>query len=431
MEWCFLAFVFCIPFQIHLLTFQGASYQAGQFNPFVSFFLYIGDIFLFLAVFLFGIQMWRQKITTRPLSSRQKFLNFLLMCLLLAIEISFAFAGDMLISFWFLLRFLEFFLFCLLYQWGIVDFEKIKKVFLWTVGLQAVLAIFQYITQGSLGLGFLGEPLLKADLPGLAKIHYSDVTILRPYGTFVHPNVLSAYILIAFFFCLFSWKKRPVLYGFLSLLFLISLVLCFSRGAWLALAFSLLFYFSATNRKVPVLYFVLGLSALLLVIVLFNVAIPLQDFIFNRAGILERLSLLEVGKNIFLTHPFGIGVANFTLYMQNFASYKIAPWDLQPIHNVFLLLAVEGGFLLLSVFVYLFVQIFRDVYDLYSKFKRRVFAGLVLSLWACLLILSLFDHYLWTLYQGQFLFWFFLLTVSHYLEVESTTTQIEHLSDTP
>lgn len=431
MEWCFLAFVFCIPLQIHLLTFQATSYQSGLFNPFVSFYLYIGDLFLFLATLLFGIQLFRQKIVTRSLSSRQKFLNFLLLCLLIAVEISFAFAGDKVTSFWFLLRFLEFFLFYLLYQWGIVDFTKIKKVFLWTVFLQACLAIFQYVEQGSLGLGFLGEPLLKADLPGLAKIHYGEQTIVRPYGTFVHPNVLSAYVLVAFFFCLFLWKKKPTLYGVLSLVLLISLVLCFSRGAWLALAFSLLFYFSATNKKVPILYFVLGLSALLLVIVLFNLASPLQDFIFNRAGVLERLSLLEVGKNVLIAHPFGIGVANFTLYMQDFVSYKIAPWDLQPVHNLFLLLAVEGGFLLLGVFIYLFVQIFRDVYDLYSKFKRRVFAGLVLSLWACLLVLSLFDHYLWTLYQGQFLFWFFLLTVSHYLEVESTSTQIEHLSDTP
>ena len=139
----------------------------------------------------------------------------------------------------------------------------------------------------------------------------------------------------------------------------------------------------------------------------------------------------KIAKNVFVAHPFGIGVGNFTLFMQEFVSFKVMPWDIQPVHNLFLLLAVEGGFLLLGVFVALFVQIFRDVYDLYSKFKRRMFAGLVLSLWACILVLSLFDHYFWTLYQGQFLFWFFLLTVSHYLEVESTSTQIEHFVDDP
>lgn len=429
MTWSFLAFVFAVPLQIYVLTFQESSYQGGLFNPFVSFFLYASDLFLCAATFLFGINLYRGKINMRPLTQRQKFLNFLLVLLFLAIEISFIFARDIETSFWALLRILEFFLFYLLYQWGIADFSKIKKVFLWSVALQCLIAIAQYVLQGSVGLGFLGEPALTADNLGLAKINYGASVIVRPYGTFVHPNVLAAYALIAFFFCLFLWKKKPVFYSALAVIFFVALVLTFSRGAWVALLFAFLFYFSATNRKVPVLYLVLGGSALLLIIVLFNLALPLQDFILNRTGIMERLALIETAKDIFVAHPFGIGVANFTLFMQDFVDYKILPWDLQPVHNLFLLLAVEGGVLLLGIFVYLFVQIFRDVYDLYRKFKRRMFAGLVLSLWACLLILSLFDHYLWTLYQGQFLFWFFLVTVSHYLEVESTSTQIESLSD--
>ncbi len=431
MEWSFLAFVFCIPFQIQLLAFQGASYQTGLFNPFVSFFLYLSDLFLFTAVFLFGLSVYFQKIKMRILTSKQRFINFLLVLLLIVVELSFLFSLDMATSFWFLLRMIEFFLFYLLYQWGIVDFNKLLKVFLWSVFFQAILAISQYVFQQSIGLSFLGEPLLGTNVIGLAKIGYAGEAIIRPYGTFVHPNVLSAYVLVGFFFCLFLWKKKPVFYTVLGICFFIALILAFSRGAWLAMAFSLLFYFSATNKKIPFLNLILGASAVLLVVVLFNLAPALQDFVLNRAGIGERLALLNTAKNVFVAHPFGIGVGNFTLFMQEFVSAKVMPWDVQPVHNLFLLLAVEGGFLLLGVFVALFVQIFRDVYDLYSKFKRRMFAGLVLSLWACILVLSLFDHYFWTLYQGQFLFWFFLLTVSHYLEVESTSTQIEHFVDDP
>src|SRR5258708_5260679 len=64
---------------------------------------------------------------------------------------------------------------------------------------ESILAIAQFFNQGSLNgvLYFLGERTFTATTSGIANASVSGELILRPYGTFPHPNVLAGYLLIS------------------------------------------------------------------------------------------------------------------------------------------------------------------------------------------------------------------------------------------
>ena len=60
---------------------------------------------------------------------------------------------------------------------------------------EAVLAFAQFLNHGSIGgpLYLLGERLFSAQTPGIANASINGELILRPYGTFSHPNVLAGF----------------------------------------------------------------------------------------------------------------------------------------------------------------------------------------------------------------------------------------------
>ena len=50
-----------------------------------------------------------------------------------------------------------------------------------------------------MGFWFLGESILGPEIPGVAKIVVAGGKILRAYGTFPHPNILAAFLLLGLF----------------------------------------------------------------------------------------------------------------------------------------------------------------------------------------------------------------------------------------
>jgi hypothetical protein len=62
---------------------------------------------------------------------------------------------------------------------------------------QAIIGIFQFILQHSLGLFWLKESLISQDLPGVAKIIINGHKYIRSYGLFPHPNILGGFLLFS------------------------------------------------------------------------------------------------------------------------------------------------------------------------------------------------------------------------------------------
>ena len=70
---------------------------------------------------------------------------------------------------------------------------------------------------------------------------------------------------------------------------------------------------------------------------------------------------------------------------------------LQPVHNVFLLILAENGVIGLLLFAALLLAVARNV-------KGKVKTALFLTI----LTYASVDHFLWTLAQGQLMFWLIL-----------------------
>ena len=91
-----------------------------------------------------------------------------------------------------MIRFVEFLVFYLLVINTRCSLRFLVKLLLFVVTFQALIGIFQYIFQSSLGLSFLGS-LFKIDLPGIAKVDLGAMKFLRSYGTFAHPNIFGGF----------------------------------------------------------------------------------------------------------------------------------------------------------------------------------------------------------------------------------------------
>jgi len=75
----------------------------------------------------------------------------------------------------------------------------------------------------------------------------------------------------------------------------------------------------------------------------------------------------------------------------------------QPVHNIYLLIYSEIGIVGIALFI-LFLALL--LYDFYFRlgFKKLYHFSFGLIIVA-VLIVGLFDHFLWTIQSGRFLFW--------------------------
>jgi len=131
--------------------------------------------------------------------------------------------------------------------------EKILLLLAILAVIQSVVGILQFKTQSNLGLQILGESPVGASNPDTSRVAVGSARLMRAYGTFPHPNILAAFLLLGlfglfhFYFHLTGLKEYqgtaasyfgPNFYKRSALaagIFLVSigLILTFSRTAWL------------------------------------------------------------------------------------------------------------------------------------------------------------------------------------------------------
>jgi O-antigen ligase len=179
------------------------------------------------------------------------------------------------------------------------------------------------------------------------------------------------------------------------------------------------------SKKLIKLFGLVVISCILVIIILFPYLkarffmITIQEQAVDLRFFYNRIALSIIKEKPIL----GIGIGNFVHYSQNYQTFlraasKVAgvdssvipDWIYQPEHNVYLLIASEIGILGLLMFI-IFVG------TIILKGIREVFKGYsggsicFLSLVFCFLIISLVDHYFWTLQQGGIMFWLVLALV--------------------
>jgi O-antigen ligase len=227
---------------------------------------------------------------------------------------------------------------------------------------------------------------------------------LRAYGTFPHPNMLGGFVLILLLapVAFFLRNEKPNNVSLLLLIPGISLLaLTFSRSAWLALiASGIVLIWKANYFDRKRLAILLAVIALGLTVTLFpyrelveartvNTTSHSEEFSFIGRAWLNGEAIKMIG-NYPLT---GVGIGSFIIELGRRAG---AGYVVEPAHNVFLLAGAELGIPGLALVITLFISF------LFRLFKTRspgaILAGAVLT---GLGIISLFDHYLWTLAPGR------------------------------
>jgi O-antigen ligase len=93
----------------------------------------------------------------------------------------------------------------------------------------------------------------------------------------------------------------------------------------------------------------------------------------------------------------GVGLNNFIVYLPNYWSLTGFTYWLQPVHNLYLLILSETGWLGLLIWLWF---LFLTAQRLFLKKENK---GFLLGALSIILLLGLFDHYWLTLQQNQLL----------------------------
>lgn len=374
----FFLFAFLLPSQLGRHFFAPFSYVDGIRIDYLAPTLFLTDI---LAVFL--IAMYRKEVLHLI---RQKAVIICLGLLLLSGVFSLSFPL-------FAYRFLKVLEFLGVFAALRAGWKRHRRAIadglaLGTV-VQLPLVIFQMATRHSLqGVWyFLGERYMSLSTPGIAKATLNGTEILRPYGSFSHPNSLAGFFLLVYLFFLVNPEirnplfKYPVMAASTFLIFF-----SFSKNAILA-------YLLLTG-----LYF-LWQKASCRICTLARLAVPLfLAAIFLQAGsdplsLEKRATLMGQSLALIARRPLtGTGLGSYLLASSSFPG-KYPYFFLQPVHNIYLLWAAETGLPAAGIIFFFLGKTLARL--------RKNKAALILAL--AVLFTGLADHYWLTLQQNWLL----------------------------
>lgn len=416
-----LVFLFLLPWQTRLL--YGPAKLNGGFWEYGSVSLYATELLLWLIIFLYVIE-WRRKSAgvasgRRPLTIEHKIVLYLFAAALVGVSVYVWRGHSPSLSWYFLRRAMEGT--CLMIAlWSSVgrrDNAGLLFAF-WSGGVgQGLLAVFQFFSQTAAANKWLG---LASHFPadgGTFVVETAAGRWLRAYGSFGSPNMLGGFLAITLVVGLLLWLKTPgsadktdrgkalkYFLGFGQMLILLGLILSFSRGAWAAagVGVAALLIVTINQKKSLRIFNSIAAAAVALIIISMVALAPLLYARVTATGRLEKQSLelrsAEFGEAVSIIKKnwlWGVGPGNYTLAVYRL-DQKRAAWDYQPVHNIYLLMLAEvgaAGFLLV-------LAIWFGLFRLTWRHNRFFLPAL-----AVVFIAGLFDHWLWSLYGGQMLWW--------------------------
>jgi len=369
---------------------------------------FLSDAFALLAIILWGAtRITKSPITNYRFGSLHVFI-ILTLAFLFFSSLSVLWSTDWRTSLYIALHFwLIFFLILSLRDWR----ASWKPAMLGLCAALMVQIIAGFIGYASQSTAFL-EPLktvwpgvLDPSVRGASVVELPDgARILRAYGTLPHPNILGGFVLAGLLApaSLFLTNRRP---NYLVLLLLIPgisvLALSFSRAAWLALiAFSIILVWKSKYFDRKRLAILLIVSALSFVLTL----LPFRELVAARTvnttshseefSFIGRAWLNQEALQMTREHPLtGAGIGSFILQLAERAGEG---YVIEPAHNVFLLAGAELG---LPGLIILIAIALSFAYHLFkTQSQHAILAGATLT---GLGVISLFDHYLWTLAPGR------------------------------
>lgn len=289
---------------------------------------------------------------------------------------------------------------------------------LWFGGVgQGVLALYQFFTQHIGASSWLGIAAQSPRTLGVSVVENTVGRWLRAYGSFGWPTSLGIYLAVVLIVGIVLYMRSATLRSRLilisgELVVLAGCILTFARGAWVGAiigggvllggAIYRLVQRKDAESAVDIRRIVFFCSAL--VVLAFVYGYIFRGLLLSRLsgqGALEERSLSERSSqyhdSAFLVreHPWwGVGPGLYSLYLYEHFPTRSGN-ELQPVHNIYVLLVVQHGFLLLmaaSGLVYYGV-----VYRHFTVSLRTLPPFLVVAVAGC------FDHWPVSLWSGLLL----------------------------
>jgi len=240
----------------------------------------------------------------------------------------------------------------------------------------------------------------------------------RMMSTLMNSNILGCYLLacapLAYYF--YSNTKDTVKKGIYLLIFIsvvISMLLTFSRGTWIAGLLTLSVYMLLKKRK-KMLILIWGGFILFTILVSF-----LPDGYFKRrfsapdlvkyVRFEHRTTQYFVTANMLKEHPFvGIGLHNYRKVFDRYSKKELYN-EVKIPDSIYLMHLAETGIIgFLGFFMFLFVILRKGILFLKNNNDRkddRIFLFVFIGFLALLFNMASFDGFLW--HTPFYLFWIF------------------------
>lgn len=400
--WLFSAFL--LPWQTKLIL-KSASSNYWEISLFVVMIFLVFTLAVFFIVNFKQLKSWRLPV----------YLKVAVILFLLSLILSLFYSVDPLLSFY---RYIWLIIF-IISLYAIRNLPKnwqayILITLLLSVFFQALFGIHQFFTQLSFSSSMMGMALHDASQAGTIVLENFSGRYLRAYGPLDHPNVFGgimalAAIASAYLFIRINNRYQHLLFLVLFIVFNLALLTSFSRAAILAFALAYIVFF-IENRKAIKVWAILLISSVIIALLF---SWQYHELLFSRLQTNNRLEQISLNerKNFnqsawhsFSQHPIiGTGLSNSTLVIRenDLKNYlDLASWNYQPAHNYFLLILNEGG-------IILFIAIFLFWYFAYKKSRSHR----LLALFITFFILTLFDHWLFSLPLTSVLPFFWLALI--------------------
>jgi O-antigen ligase len=440
-------FAFLLPWQtryiFHYGTLNNGAWEYGTMA------LYAIDL---LIILLFLVVLAQQIIAKQFLADFKKTYWLPIVILLIISCLSALFAFDVSLA-WYRVGqlVLGIIIFYIIATEHTISKAKIWCAFLAGALLQGMLANWQFLTQTTFASKWLGMASHIAGELGTSVVVATnnlgvDERWLRAYGSLDHPNLLGGFLAISLLVAVYLIIKRSnvadqalaqsqdhivirsfidkcQIFVYISLIIITAgLFFSFSRTAWIGFGVGLIImfvmYLGGIKRMLPALFPIIIITGLLgyqhyqLVIAR---ADPNANLEHKSAT--ERIEYAQDSLQLLHNHwLLGVGPGNYGLAVQKEVKPTQSNWYYQPVHNVFLLVFTETGIFGLLAFSWLllFLVVF-NAKRLLTK-TAMFFPLLNIILIIVLLIMMLFDHWLWSLHFGTILLWFVLgMTAKQYL----------------
>lgn len=426
-RYCLWLAVAVVPWQLrHILIW--ANHQ-GEFFEYASISFYLSDILIVLVLLTWLFIPQKSKFTFGPGVVTWP-LSLLIIWMWVSVWYSQFTTGNWLVG---VNNAVHFSLSYLFYLYLINQVKEIKDItipLLWGVGIQAVIAIGQYLTNHSLGLKYLGESVLDPAVLGIPVVMIDGVRHLRAHGTLPHANILGGYLaaslpwVLMLYVTIKNGWRRWLVWG-VMVAGVTALLFSFSRTAWLAGGVALIiwwageFYYRHRRWGWPgwlagIIICGVMLSQYLAILS----RVDTNNIALERESVVSRVEQLNQFQSIYNKYAWtGVGIGQYTLYLEKQDlgavgwhydsslpgwAYNLSHqvWDYQPVHNLWLMVLAELGWVGEILFILLLLGTgWVGLRLIIQQKELAIFTATIAFL--AVLLLGLFDHYLWTLQPGR------------------------------